>query len=109
MQNLFAFIFCYLFIYFYFILLVINFCNFPFVFEIQGKWVSMGVYSDGSYRIPKDIEEGKLCKLWNKAQQAQWACWQAQNVHIHMPNEARAHPLAWAPSQDEGPDLPITF
>ena len=52
------------------------------------------------------IEEGKL---WNKAQQAQWACWQAQNVHIHMPNEARAHPLAWAPSPDEGPDLPITF
>ena len=51
MQNLFAF----LFIYFYFILLVINFCNFPFVFEIQGKWVFMGVYSDGSYRIPKDI------------------------------------------------------
>ena len=26
-----------------------------------------------------------------------------------MPNEGRAHPLAWAPSQDEGPDLPITF
>ena len=52
------------------------------------------------------IEEGKL---WNKAQQAQWACWQAQNVHIHMPNEARAHPLAWAPSPDEGTDLPITF
>ena len=54
-------------------------------------------------------EEGKLCKLWNKAQQAQWACWQAQNVHIRMPNEARAHPLAWAPSPDDGPDLPITF
>ena len=54
-------------------------------------------------------EEGKLCKLWNKAQQAQWACWRVQDVHIHMPNEGRAHPLAWAPSQDEGPDLPITF
>ena len=54
-------------------------------------------------------EEGKLCELWNKAQQAQWACWRVQDVHIHMPNEGKAHPLAWAPSRDEGPDLPITF
>ena len=51
-------------------------------------------------------EEGKL---WNKAQQAQWACWRAQDVHIHMPNEGRAHPFTWAPGWDEGPDLPITF
>ena len=64
---------------------------------------------DGSNGVKGAAEEGKLCKLWNKAQQAQWTCWQAQNVHIHMPNEARAHPLAWAPSPDEGPDLPITF
>ena len=54
-----------------------------------------------------ETEEGKLCKLWNKAQQAQWACWRVQD--IHMPNEGRVHLLAWAPSQDEGPDLPITF
>ena len=56
-----------------------------------------------------EAEEGKLCKSWNKAQQAQWACWRVQDVHIHMPNEGRAHPFAWAATRDEGPDLPITF
>ena len=54
-------------------------------------------------------DEGKLYKLWNKAQQAQWAHWRVQNVHTHMTNEGRAHPFAWAPGRDEGPDLPITF
>ena len=36
-------------------LIIIIFCKFSFGFVIQGTWVSMGVYSDGSYGIPKDI------------------------------------------------------
>ena len=65
--------------------------------------------SEVALKIKLCTEEGKLCKSWNKAQQAQWTCWRVQHVHIHMPNEGRAHPFAWAPSRDEGPDLPITF
>ena len=80
MQNLFAFIFCYLFIYFYFILLVINFCNFPFVFEIQGKWVSMGVYSDGSYGIPKDIIHSFLVKC----EKGKWSIVQGKFYGFYM-------------------------
>ena len=49
MQNLFAFIF------FFFFLIIIIFCEFSFGFVIQGTWISMGVYSDGSYGTPKDI------------------------------------------------------
>ena len=41
-------------IYIYFLIIII-FCKFSFGFVIQGTWVSMGVYSDGSYGIPKDI------------------------------------------------------
>ena len=37
------------------LLIIIIFCKFSFGFVIQGTWVSMGVYSDGSYGIPKDI------------------------------------------------------
>ena len=48
MQNLFAFIF------FFFLIIIIS-CKFSFGFVIQGTWVSMGVYFDGSYGIPKDI------------------------------------------------------
>ena len=36
-------------------LIILIFCKFSFGFVIQGTWVSMGVYSDVSYGIPKDI------------------------------------------------------
>ena len=39
-------------------------------------------------------EEGKL---WDKAWQARWAPWRAQDAHIHTPKEGRAHPFTWAP------------
>ena len=42
-------------IYIYIYIIIIIFCKFSFGFVIQGTWVSMGVYSDGSYGIPKDI------------------------------------------------------
>ena len=45
-------LFFFLFIY---LKIIIIFCKFSFGFVIQGTWVSMGVYSDGSYGIPKDI------------------------------------------------------
>ena len=39
----------------FFFLIIIIFCKFSFGFVIQGTLVSMGVYSDGSYGIPKVI------------------------------------------------------
>ena len=46
-------------------LIIIIFCKFSFGFVIQGMWVSMGVYSDGSYGIPKDIIYSFLVKCEN--------------------------------------------
>ena len=66
--------------YFYFILLVINFCNFPFVFEIQGKWVSMGVYSNGSYGIPKDI----IYSFPGKCEKGKWSIVQGKFCGFYM-------------------------
>ena len=39
---------------FFFLIIIIS-SKFSFGFVIQGTWVSMGVYFDGSYGIPKDI------------------------------------------------------
>jgi malate dehydrogenase len=38
-----------------FLVLITFFCNFSFGFFNQGTWVSMGVYSDGSYGIPSGL------------------------------------------------------
>ena len=48
--------------YILFFLIIIIFCKFSFGFVIQGTWVSMGVYSEGSYGIPKDIIYSFLVK-----------------------------------------------
>ena len=65
--------------YFYFILLVINFCNFPFVCGIQGKWVSMGVHS-GSHGIPKDI----IYSFLVKCEKGKWSIVQGKFCGFYM-------------------------
>ena len=49
-------------LFFFFLIIIIIFCKFSFGFVIQGTWVFMGVYSDGSYGIPKDIIYSFLVK-----------------------------------------------
>ena len=70
----------YILLFIYLFYLFINFCNFPFVFEIQGKWVSMGVFSDGSYGIPKDI----IYSFPVKCEKGKWSIVQGKFYGFYM-------------------------
>ena len=63
----------------FFFLITIS-CNSSFGFVIQGTWVSMGVYSDGSYGIPL----GLIYSFLVKCEKGKWSIVQGKFCGFYM-------------------------